>query len=217
MAPRPRTPFTTPSRAKPVRDLRAQDGFTLIELLVVSAMLTVVVAAVLGLYQVAVKEQTRVEANTTGLAAERNGLERMTRELRQANSVCTVSPTCDTTFSNASSIEFQRCQSGAVTTGCTQLWVRYNCSGTPAQSVPPNTTTRACLRSQASTAAGLGSSQQILIPNVKTTPTGIFSFTAPAYVTMSVQVSAKGYNKPIILQDGVRIRNVNENAGTVGN
>ncbi len=185
--------------------LRREDGLTLIELLVVSLMMVVIVTAVFGLYRVSASEQERVSGTSQGLVAEKNGLERISRELRQATSVCSAYPTCDSTFTNSTSVDFQR-----YTTGGGLIWVRYNCSGTPAQSVPPNLTTRACLRSQSATAAGLGTSQVPVLTNLATTPTGVFSFTAPSYVTMEANVKVKGANNPIVLKDGVRIRNVNE-------
>lgn len=188
-------------------NLRREDGLTLIELLVVSLMMVVVVTAVFGLYRVSASEQEEVSGTSQGLVAQKNGLERISRELRQATSVCSAYPTCDTTFTNSTSVDFKR-----YTTGGTLIWVRFNCSGTPAQTVPPNLTTRACLRSQSATAAGLGASEVPVLTNLATTPTGVFSFTAPTYVTMDMRVKVKGANNAIVLEDGVRVRNVNETA-----
>lgn len=188
-------------------NLRREEGLTLIELLVVSLMMVVVVTAVFGLYRVSASEQEEVSGTSQGLVAQKNGLERISRELRQATSVCSAYPTCDATFTNSTSVDFKR-----YTTGGALIWVRFNCSGTPAQTVPPNLTTRACLRSQSATAAGLGASEVPVLANLATTPTGVFSFTAPTYVTMDMRVQVKGANNAIVLQDGVRVRNVNETA-----
>jgi hypothetical protein len=186
----------------------AEDGSTLIELLVVAAMLISVVGALMGVNRIAFKEQARIEGGVRGLMSQKNGLERMTRELRQADTICQVSPSCGP-FSNSSTIEFQRCQTGGAS-GCTLYWVRYDCSGAPAQPVPPNLTTRACLRSEAASPALLGQNQRVVVRNVSTTQGGVFSLVGTSYVTISLKVVAKGQKHPISLEDGVRTRNVNE-------
>jgi hypothetical protein len=190
------------------RKARSEQGSTLIELLVVSVMLVSVVSAIFGLNRVAFKEQARIEGGVRGLIGQKNGLEKMTRELRQANMVCSVYPTCGP-FANSSTIDFQRCRSGGAS-GCTLYWVRYDCTGAPAQPVPPNLSTRACLRSEAPTAAQLGANQKAVVRNVSTTSGGVFSFSGIGYVTASLRVVAKGAKHPISLEDGVRIRNVND-------
>jgi hypothetical protein len=186
----------------------AEGGSTLIELLVAAAMMISVMGALLGLNRVAFKEQDRIEGGVRGLIAQKNGLERMTREMRQADTVCDVYPSC-APFTNSSRVEFQRCRSGG-TSGCTLYWVRYDCTGAPAQPVPPNLTTRACLRSEAATPALLGQNQRVVVRNISTTQGGVFSFVGTSYVTISLKVVAKGQKHPISLEDGVRTRNVNE-------
>lgn len=199
------------------RNLLAEDGSTLIELLVAAVMMISVMGALMGLNRVAFKEQARVEGGVRGLMGQKNGLERMTRELRQANLICTVSPTC-APFTNASTIEFERCSSGGAS-GCTKSWVRYNCSGAPAQTVPPNLTSRACLRSEAASPGLLGQNQRAVVRNVSTTQGGVFSLIGTNYVTISLKVVAKGQKNPISLEDGVRTRNVNnvDDSGEEGN
>jgi type II secretory pathway pseudopilin PulG len=194
--------------------VRGERGSMLIEFLVSIIILSAVLGAIISLYRVSANQQRRVEGGVRGLVGQKNDLERMSRELRQATQVCTVSPACSTTFSNASSIEFQRCTPDG-SGGCTLKWVRFDCSGSPAQAVPPNLTTRACLRSEATTPAGLGTSQKPLIRNVMTTPSGIFTLTGTSYVTISLRVQAKDRTNPLVLEDGIRIRNANETpAGT---
>ncbi len=186
----------------------------LIEMLVTILILSAVLGAILSLYRLSASEQRRVEGGVRGLVGQKNDLERMSRELRTATQVCTVYPTCNTAFSNASSIEFERCTPNG-SGGCTLRWVRYNCSGSPAQAAPPNLTTRACLRSEAATAAALGSSERPLIRNVMTSPAGIFTLTGTSYVTTSVRVQAKDRTNPLVLEDGVRLRNSNETGATL--
>ncbi len=181
----------------------------LIEFLVSILILSAVLGAILSLYRVSATQQRGVEGGVRGLVGQKDDLERMSRELRQATQVCTVSPACNTAFSDASSIEFERCTPDG-SGGCTLKWVRFDCSGTPTQAVPPNLTSRACLRSEATTPGGLGTSQMPLIRNVMTTPTGIFTLTGTSYVTISLRVQAMDRTNPLVLEDGIRVRNANE-------
>ena len=93
-------------------------------------IMSAVLGAILSLYRVSATQQREVEGGVRGLVGQKNDLERMSRELRQATQVCTVSPACNTPFSNASSIEFERCAPNG-SGGCTLKWVRFDCSGTP--------------------------------------------------------------------------------------
>jgi Tfp pilus assembly protein PilV len=183
-----------------------QAGFTLHELLVVATMLVIIVLAVFGLYRVAANEQSRIQSSASGLQAQRIGLERMTRELRKASIVCQAYPTCAGGFTNSTSIDFKACTASS-SSGCSEVWIRYNCSGSPAQAVPPAFTPRACLRSESTSANSLGGAESVLIGDVATSPTGIFTFTSPDYVTVSMRVVTKGASNPISIQDGVRLRN----------
>jgi Tfp pilus assembly protein PilW len=184
-------------------------GSMLIELLVSILILSAVLGAIMSLYRVSASQQRNVEGGVRGLVGQKNDLERMSRELRQATQVCTVAPACNAPFTDASSIEFERCAPNG-SGGCTLKWVRFNCSGSPAQAVPPNLTTRACLRSEAATAAGLGASQTPLIRNVMTSPAGIFSMSGTNYVTIQLLVKAKNRSNPLVLEDGIRVRNAND-------
>jgi type II secretory pathway pseudopilin PulG len=192
---------------KRARTARAttEEGFTLVEVLVTASMMTVVLAALLGLYSVSASEQQRVDGRVRGLIGQRNGLESMSRELRQATMICRAWPTCDA-FSSSSTLDFQR----LALAGSAPYWVRYDCSGTPPQPVPPGLSTRACLRSQASSPAQLGADQRIVVGNLSAQSTGIFSFTGTSYVTISLQVVARGAKNPISLDDGIRLRNAND-------
>jgi Tfp pilus assembly protein PilE len=181
-------------------------GTTLIELLVVAIVMSVVVGGVMTLYRLSAREQDRVAGATRALLQQRVGLERMTREIRQADQVCSAYPTCTASFVNANSIDIRRC-SGGSGGACTQLWVRFDCTGNTAQPVPPNVTARACMRSQSSTPGGLGSNAVPVLRDLATSSPGIFSYTHPNYLTITLRVTAKGKSKPIGLDDGVRIRN----------
>jgi type II secretory pathway pseudopilin PulG len=188
--------------------LKRQEGLSLIELLQVMLVMSLVVAAVLGLSRVASTEQRRVQSGVEGLAAQRNALERMTRELRKASTVCSTYPTCGAAFSSAASIDFETCKVSN-SSGCTKVWIRYDCSGSPAQAVPPALTTRACFRTEATSGGGLGSGGSLVIGNVATSPTGVFTFENPDYVKVSVPVVTKGRQNPISMDHGVELRNAN--------
>jgi Tfp pilus assembly protein PilV len=191
-----------PSRAL---DLAREDGLTLVELLTVAVVMVMVVTAAFALYRVSANNQDRVQSKVSALQSQRNGLERMTRELRDASIVCQSYPACGDAFSDVASVDFRTC-AGSDSLGCSKVWVRYDCSGTPAQAVPPALTTRACLRSESLSPEGLGAGA-VLIGNVATSPTGVFSFTEPDYMNVSVHVVTKGAASPISIQDGVRLRN----------
>ena len=60
---------------------------TLVELLVVIPMMLIVLGATLGLYDFAVRDQTKSEDRARALIDQKNGMEKMSRELRTALSV----------------------------------------------------------------------------------------------------------------------------------
>jgi hypothetical protein len=144
-----------------------------------------------------------------GLIDQQVGLEKLSRELRQATQLCAPHPTCGTTFTGAQTIDFERCVANG-TGGCTLKWIRYDCTGAPAQAVPPDITSRACVRSEANAPGALGSNQVPVIRNLTSSPAGIFSATSANYVTVATRVQVNGYDNPIALEDGIRFRNSND-------
>src|SRR5438552_13805948 len=78
-----------PSAAR--RFIRSERGLSLVELLVVIPMMAVVLLGIYALYNVGAKSQQNNTARVSTLLREQNGLERMTREMRQAVSFTPVS------------------------------------------------------------------------------------------------------------------------------
>lgn len=167
---------------------------TLVEVLVAIPMMLVVLSAVLNLYQTAARSHSRTYDRAHGLAQQRIGLERMSRELRQAGLV---------RYNNSHAIEVQTCNPGAAC--ATKRWVRYECG-----------LGKVCVRSQAPDAGGApglytvtGSVVTGLVPGGNF---DVFHLTPdnvnPNHVTMTLRTQIKGFRNPIVLQDGVTLRNM---------
>ena len=73
------------------RSLRSERGVGLVELLVVIPMMAVVLLGIYALYNVGAHGQRQNNLRVTTLLREQNGLERMTREMRQAITFTPVS------------------------------------------------------------------------------------------------------------------------------
>src|SRR5687768_18613620 len=73
------------------RRLRSERGVGLIELLTVLPMLAVVLLGIYALYNVGAKSQQDTNNRVRGLIQQQNGLERISREMRQATSITPVS------------------------------------------------------------------------------------------------------------------------------
>src|SRR3954468_18715216 len=74
-----------------MRRLRSESGVSLIELLTVLPMMAIVLLGIYALYNVGAKSQQETNNRARGLIQEQNGLERMTREMRQATTITPVS------------------------------------------------------------------------------------------------------------------------------
>jgi Tfp pilus assembly protein PilV len=180
------------------RLLREEDGFTLTEQLVVSAGMIVILAAILGLNDVAVKQSPQDRERTHAVREAQIGLDKMTRELRTAHAI-TI-----TDFKAVASIY----RSGATIT------VTYDCSSTGSDGL------RRCVRSQ----TGGGSSPTVTtidrVANANSRP--VFTATTrndsagvpwTRYVRVLVEVPTKGElkagsSKRVVLDDGFYLRNV---------
>src|SRR5690242_21135349 len=99
------------------RFLRSERGFGLVELLVVIPMMAIVLLGIYALYNVGAKGQRQNDARVSTLLREQNGLERMTREMRQAITFTPVSSQI------LDAVTYVRPASGA----SVQRHVRYEC------------------------------------------------------------------------------------------
>lgn len=176
------------------RLLHDERGFTMTEMLVVAGGLVVILGAILGLMdvanQVAPADRERVHA----LRDAEAGLEKMTRELRQAHEI---------TISAAGfKAEAEVLKNGS------PIDVTYDCSGAPVDGL------RKCVRSQST--GGVATVTVIeRVANAAGRP--VFTETLrdshPTYVRAIIEVPARGERTTggtsrIVLDDGFYLRNV---------
>jgi Tfp pilus assembly protein PilW len=168
--------------------LREESGFSLIELLAVIPLMLLVFFTVFNLYDVSVREQDRGESRVRSLVQQKNGLERMSRELRDAFAV---------KYQTSEIIDAQMASGGR--------WLRYDCSGTT------------CRRSEGPTQGTFDKGPVTMISGVQSAEFQTLSsvggtfqpdFVNPTYVTVTLRVSVKGANNPIVLNDGFNLRNL---------
>jgi prepilin-type N-terminal cleavage/methylation domain-containing protein len=174
--------------------LRSERGMTLAELLVGMVVASVVMLALLGLLDSAIKTAPRDEERANSIREGQAGLHVMTRELRQANKVWTP--------------------------GKTQIYVNigddthvlYDCGVVH----PEDETQRQCLRWEAAIGSELplDSAGQVVVQ--RRLPGDVFTYEPslinPTYVKVHIQVPqagdrADGYHADLVLDDGFYLRN----------
>jgi hypothetical protein len=168
------------------RLIRSERGIGLVELLVVIPMMAIVLLGIYALYNVGAKGQKQNNVRVTTLLREQNGLERMTREMRQAVSFTPVSSQI------LDAVTYVRPASGA----SVQRHVRYEClSG-------------ACTRYEGAVGGPLGTGQAV-ITGLQNADVFFFSPDSvnPTYVSVKLEVGVAGANNPIVLDGGFALRN----------
>jgi prepilin-type N-terminal cleavage/methylation domain-containing protein len=188
---------------------RGEAGFTLVELLVSMSLLTIVMGALLGIADSSLPVAARDQERAHVLGEAQSGLDRMTRELRQATKVVWTSPTADAIW-----FEVDR-------TGST-VEVLYDC-----RVQPVGKPYRQCVKATGTNPAVAPSvaSGRVVIDRVlngtaaaATHPT-VFSFspnaTSPVQISAEIVVAAQGerhsrrdYTHQFVLDDGVYMRNL---------
>ncbi|KKL82701.1 hypothetical protein LCGC14_1982140 [marine sediment metagenome] len=166
-------------------------GISLIEILVVIPTMLVVFGAVLSIYQVSVHAQDRTENRVRSQMQQQRGLHRITRDLRHATAI----------DAEASDIIDAWMPDG--------LWARYDCSS-------PNGD---CQRLQGTAEDdNYDLTGPVVIEDVRNHD--VFAYEPdpvnPIYVTIRVVVRVKGANNPIVLSDGVNLRNLTRLPGLEG-
>jgi type II secretory pathway pseudopilin PulG len=174
--------------------LRSERGMTLAELLVGMLVMSVVLIAILGLLDSAVKTAPRDEERADAIREGQVGLHIMTRELREANKVWTP--------------------------GKTQIYVNigddkhvlYDCGVVN----PDDPTERQCRRWEAAVGSELPLSQPGQVVVERRLPGDVFTYAPnlinPTYVKVQIQVPqagerADGYHTNLVLNDGFYLRN----------
>jgi prepilin-type N-terminal cleavage/methylation domain-containing protein len=180
-------------------------GFTLIELVVTTALITLVLGALLSPFILSIRSQKN-DANYAYAQQEaRTALESMVSQVRQAHAIITPD-------SQTNSIEMN------VTLGGSQYHVFYECDV-----AQPGTSFRQCVRLQAAEGAALPalSTGTVVARNLLngTASDPVFSLgpdgaIAPYYMTATLKVPASGgttssLNHPIVFSDGALMRNMN--------
>ncbi len=161
----------------------------LIELLVVIPMLAVVLMGIYALYNVGAKSQQDTNNRVRSLIQQQSGIERISREMRQATAITPVSSQI------IDGTTWVRPTSGAASV---QRRVRYDCS------------TGSCQRWEGAVGGALSTGPVTVISDVQNAD--VFSLSPnsvdPTYVITRVEVSVKGASNPITLDGGFALRNL---------
>jgi Tfp pilus assembly protein PilV len=179
----------TPHKDGITRRLRCERGVGLIELLTVLPMLAVVLLGIYALYNVGAKSQQETNNRVRSLVQQQSGLERISREMRQATAVTPVSSQI------LDATTWVRPLAG---TASVQRRVRYDCSsGT-------------CNRWEGPPGGALTTGPVPVITDVQNAD--IFSLEPnsvdPTYVVTRIEVKVKDANNPITLDGGFALRNL---------
>jgi hypothetical protein len=182
----------SPSSHPPVpraarRFIRGEGGLGLVELLVVVPMMAVVLMGIYALYNVGAKSQRNNNVRVATLLREQNGLEKMTREMRQAVSFTPVSSQI------LDAITYVR-PSGSGSS--VQRHVRYECLD------------GACTRYEGTVGGTLGTGE-VVISNLQNPDVFFFSPDSvnPTYVSVKLEVQVQNATNPIVLDGGFALRN----------
>jgi hypothetical protein len=209
-----RLPLDNAHREKrPTAARRGEAGYALTELLLVSSLLVIVLGAILMLGEASQRIAPRETERAMVIRDAQVGMDRMTRELREAHNV--VSPAAGT--SAAVFDAWVPTTDPLVPTG--QRRVSYECN--VAHPTEPAPFTR-CVRYDVS-AAGVKSNPQVVVDwvlngNAGSTLPVFVRGSAPTtdYVKATVEVAARGerktgYSSKVLLEDGFYMRNLDAN------
>jgi type II secretory pathway pseudopilin PulG len=184
------------ARALSSRLHRDERGFSLVEQLVVCAGLTIILAAILGLSEVATKLAPTDRERVHAVRDAQVSLDKMTRELRTAHAI-TIEP-----FKATATV----LKNGASTT------VTYDCSGAAVNGL------RTCTRAQTGISGTTKAIERIANPDARpvfTAQTRNDTTGNPwtTYVRTLIEVPSKGERSTggtsnVVLDDGFYLRNI---------
>lgn len=180
---------TSPDKESLFRRLRSERGVGLVETLTVLPMIAIVLLGIYALYNVGAKSQQETNTRVRALIQQQNGLERISREMRQATSITPVSSQI------IDGTTWVRPSSGGASV---QRRVRYDCSsGT-------------CNRWEGPANGALDTGPVPVITNVLNAD--VFALQPnsvdPTYVVTRVETRVTGANNPITLDGGFALRNL---------
>jgi type II secretory pathway pseudopilin PulG len=173
-------------KALPAALRREESGFQLIELVLAAALLAVALGAVLALLDVTAQEAPRHTERGQAIREAETGLERMTREIRQASTV---------TINSSRSVDLR-------------TWVRVGGGTAIERTVRFDCSTDKCLRSEGPVGGGL-TGGEVLVSGVSNsdifTPTP--SSGTPTYLAVKLALNVERNDKPYYVYDGAEMRN----------
>jgi hypothetical protein len=162
---------------------------TMMELLASIPVMVILLAAVFMLYNVSVREQRQSQSRVENLVGQKNGLERISRELRDAEAI---------EYQSSEVIDAQITENGR--------WVRFDCSGT------------SCRRLEGPSLGIFDTPPSTLISGVEYANFQLLTdsqgagfqpdYVNPTYVTLTLKVDVDGGDNPIQLEDGFNLRNL---------
>ena len=203
-----------------LRLIRGQGGSTLIELLVAMPMAVALLGLVTQTFVDGSADQRRLERRGAALKQANVGLERMTKELRQANWVH---------FFSSQVVDAEAMVRSSTTAEAVPRHIRYDCSTGacwryegPQVSYPPG---RAAVWTASSVLIGARPgdtgdltgrvlSQDVFVPKRVDAVTGrtVVDYLAPDLLHIRLRIGVKGLQKPLELADGVSLRNTTKYA-----
>jgi hypothetical protein len=171
--------------------IRSESGaVSLNELLVAAPIMLMVLIALFVLYNEGVKGQSRTAGRTRGLAQQQLGVEKISKELRQATTISPVS---------SQIVDMDTYVAPSTGAASTLRRVRYDCSA------------GSCKRYEGPaggtvfTAGPIPTITDVRNPNVFGMEP---DFINPVFVNFTVQVDVSGQSNPIELSGGVQLRNL---------
>ena len=175
-------------------------GFTLVELLAVIALLSVMLAAILGVLAETQRVAPRDQERSSVIEATQAGMYRMTRELRHAYRVTAAGPWATTVSVMRNGVAAQ---------------LTYDCSGAD----PSRPAYRVCTRSESGGTAQPVISHVVLAPpagggsppavfTYRNNCAGRVNYISAAVVTAAAGDLKNGFKHTVILRDGFYLRNV---------
>lgn len=198
------------------RLILGQGGSTLIELLVAMPLAIMLMFAILTTFSTAAQDEQRVERRTEALTDAQRGLERMTREFRQANWVY---------FRNSQIVDLEAMRRATPTSQAVPRLVRFNCSGQgcvryegPAVTFPPPTSPTfesqrlilgGSTTNRTNTRARL-MGRSVFEPRGVDPSTGVIrrDFLEPDMLQIHLWLKIDGLDRPVEMVDGVSLRNL---------
>ena len=198
---RVQAPEQDPTNAPSAGAKRSESGFTVVELLLAMTLLAGVMTALVQVFTAAGPVAGRDQARSAGIMDAQTGLAKMTRDLRQAQTINSAT---------ATAVDFN-----ATIDGVSQR-ILYDCSTTD-----PGTTYKRCVKATSSnlTVAPLASAGVPVITRLANGATAVFSYSpsasAPTYVSVHVEVPRQGgyeeqgvgYQNDISFDGGVYLPN----------